>query len=515
MQFNKTAIAAALGALLLQGCATTDSNYSSSSSTSGSDSDRVSALERELEASKMELENERLLRSEIESEAAKLNLATADGPLLPPNAKAGECYARVWVDPTYRTLTKTITTQEASEKVEIIPAKYEWAEEQVLVKEASSELVSVPATYKTVSEQIMVSAAERQWVSDLNSKNPVSQELLTAAKNGGIDIAGSPVNMCYHEHVLPAETRQVSESIQVTPASFTIETNPATYRTVEKQVLVKPASTKLVKVPAQYETYSEQVIDKPAHTTWKKGSGPIQKIDEATGEIMCLVEVPATYKTINRTRLVSAETVQEVEIPAEYETITVRELVSEASENRIEIPATYKTVTRTEVVSEPTFVWHEVHDKSLGADSRTGNKVCLTETAAKYQTVQKQVIEQEAYSREVEIPAVYETRKYRKLVADASEIRTEIPEKTQTISYRELENEGFMEWRSILCDTNVTNDLISSLQRKLNSEGYDAGNPDGVVGQQTMTAVNDYQRDNNLPLDQYLNIETLKHLDIL
>jgi hypothetical protein len=38
--------------------------------------------------------------------------------------------------------------------------------------------------------------------------------------------------------------------------------------------------------PAVYETVKEKVVDRPAYTVWKKGTGPIQKVDYATGEIM-------------------------------------------------------------------------------------------------------------------------------------------------------------------------------------------------------------------------------------
>ena len=67
---------------------------------------------------------------------------------------------------------------------------------------------------------------------------------------------------------------------------------------------------------------------------WKKGTGPIQRIDESTGEIMCLVEVPATYKTISKEVLVSPATTRTVEIPAVYKTVSVRQEVSAASESR-------------------------------------------------------------------------------------------------------------------------------------------------------------------------------------
>lgn len=45
--------------------------------------------------------------------------------LLPPNAKPGECYARIFVPPTYRPETEQVLKRDASERVEIIPARYE------------------------------------------------------------------------------------------------------------------------------------------------------------------------------------------------------------------------------------------------------------------------------------------------------------------------------------------------------------------------------------------------------
>jgi hypothetical protein len=54
---------------------------------------------------------------------------------------------------------------------------------------------------------------------------------------------------------------------------------------------------------------------------WKKGRGPIEKIDAATGEIMCLVEVPATYKVMD-----TPPTTREVTVPAEYKTVKVQKL---------------------------------------------------------------------------------------------------------------------------------------------------------------------------------------------
>jgi hypothetical protein len=221
--------------------------------------------------------------------------------LLPPNAKPGECYARVFVPPAYKTETAQVITREASERVEIIPARYERVTEQVLVREATKKIEVVPETY--------------EWV--------------------------------------------------------------------EERVLVKPASERIVEIPAVYETVKETIVDRPAHTVWKKGTGPIQKVDYATGEIMCLVEVPATYRTVTKTVLktpatsrkdeVPAEyttvrkqvmktpsTTREVTVPAEYKEVTVQKLVSPAEQRRVQIPAEQQSVTNTVVASEGRIEWQPV-----------------------------------------------------------------------------------------------------------------------------------------------------------
>jgi len=240
-------------------------------------------------------------RLEQSSSSPVSNYNIDGGELLPPNAKPGQCYARVHVPAQYQTDSERVLAKAASSRIEVEPARYETIEERVLVKEASSRLELIPARYETV----------------------------------------------------------------------------------EERVLVEPASTRLEEVPAVYGYEEERVLVKPAHTIWKKGRGPIEKVDDATGEIMCLVEVPAEYKTVKRrvekepasTRSVTIpakyQTVQKrvmstppstrsITIPAEYKTVQVRRLVEPPKERRIEIPAEYENVTRRVVVSEGRMAWRPV-----------------------------------------------------------------------------------------------------------------------------------------------------------
>ncbi|WP_199899761.1 peptidoglycan-binding domain-containing protein [Shewanella marina] len=440
---------------------------------------------------------------------------TVESPLLPPHAKPGECYARLWVDPVYRTRSEQVLAKSASTHVEVLPAKYETVQEQVLVSEASSKLIPIPAKYGTKQERVLVSESHRSWHIRPDMTSPkASQDLLDKAQQYGVNLDGTRPGTCYHEHFRPAKYGHEDEQVLLSEASETITTTPAKYRMVDKRVLVKEASSRLVEIPAEFETVSEQVIDKPAHQIWKKGKGPIQRIDSSTGEIMCLVDVPATYKTITKRVLKTPATTREIEIPAVYKTVKVQEQIAAPKETRTTIPAKYGSVSKQVKLSDGEFVWHEVHDRSLSKHSRTGNEICLVEVPAKYKTVNVKTVMTPASYKTVDIPAAYKTVSVQKLVTPAKELTTDIPAQYKTVTSEELVKEGYMEWRSILCETNMTRSRIMDIQRALQSRGYNPGKIDGVVGVDTMMAVNKFQRDNDLPVDELLNIATIKKLGV-
>ncbi len=244
----------------------------------------------------------------------------AESSLYPPNAKPGECYARVLIPEKYETHTEKVLVKEAGERIEVVPAKYRWVQKKVLVKEATEKLVTEPPVYKTVTEKVMVSE--------------------------------------------PGE--------------------------------------KVVTIPPVYETVTEKILVTPAHTEWKKGRGPVEKLDGETGEILCLVNVPpvyktitkkvlktpaqtkvvpipAKYKTITKKVLVKPATTKTVVIPAVYKTIKVKELVQPATIKKIPIPPVYKTVTKKEKVSDPILKWVPVVCKT----NVTGNLVLDVQKALK------------------------------------------------------------------------------------------------------------------------------------
>ncbi|NNG12464.1 MAG: peptidoglycan-binding protein, partial [Halobacteria archaeon] len=264
-------------------------------------------------------------------------------------------------------------------------------------------------------------------------------------------------------------------------------------------------------VPAKYGTETERVLDKPEHTIWKKGTGPITRIDDATGEIMCLVEVPAKYKTIEKRVLKSPVTIKKVEIPAEYKTVRVKKLAKPAQEKREAIPAEYQTIEKRMKVSDAKLSWNQAG--AAGEGKATGKTLCLAEIPAKYKTITKRVLKEKASIKKVEVPATIKTMRMSKLVTPASEKRIPIPAKYETVPKRTKVSSAKLEWRPVLCETNTTKELVTDIQRALQKAGFDPGTIDGVIGSATLRAIDSYQRKNNLAHGG-LTLQTIEKLGI-
>jgi hypothetical protein len=231
-----------------------------------------------------------------------------EAPLLPPNAKAGECYARVLLPAEYSTDTQRVVLREASTKVEVIPAQYETGTEQVLVREASKKLEVVPAVYEDGTEQVLVKPAATKLVEVPATYRTVTEQVLespaqTIWKKGGIASQGGRV-------------------LQTAASGETGE------------VLC------LVEIPAKYKTVTRSVLDQPATTRE--------------------IEIPAEYATVKKRLLKSPPTTREIEIPAEYKTVTVTKLVKPATTRTIDVPAEYQTVSTQKLTREPSLEWHRV-----------------------------------------------------------------------------------------------------------------------------------------------------------
>lgn len=113
----------------------------------------------------------------------------------------------------------------------------------------------------------------------------------------------------------------------------------------------------------------------------------------------------------------------------------------------------------------------------------------------------------------IKVPAEYATVKVQKLVEPAKETRVAIPEEFESVTKTVKKTEGHLEWRQILCETNVTPEVVKKIQDALKDAGVYKGPSDGNLGPGTVTSIVSYQKAKGLVSGQ-LTMETLKSLNV-
>ena len=149
--------------------------------------------------------------------------SAADASATLPNARAGECYAKVVIPAVYKNETTELVVKQAAEKIEVIPAKYEWGTQRVLVKEASKKITPVAATYGTETQRVEVAPAVRKYaVTAKYGSPPASPSNIAAATAAGVNLATAKTGQCFHEHFKPAQYKAVSYTHLTLPTIYSV-----------------------------------------------------------------------------------------------------------------------------------------------------------------------------------------------------------------------------------------------------------------------------------------------------
>jgi murein L,D-transpeptidase YcbB/YkuD len=189
--------------------------------------------------------------------------------------------------------------------------------------------------------------------------------------------AGAKAGECFTRVLYPPQFNEQPVQEVVRPAYEKITYTDPVYEDVQEQVLVREAYTREVAVPALYDTFYEQVLEKPAGKVWKKGRGAQERVDPNTGEIYCLVDEPAVYRTVEKRELKRPAGTRTEQVPAEYTTQTVRKLVKAPQEVRTQVPAEYTTITKKTLASGDSCEYVQV----LCQDNATQSKIHEVEQA--------------------------------------------------------------------------------------------------------------------------------------
>lgn len=256
----------------------------------------------------------------------------------------GTCYKKYFKEAGYETIDENITIQEATEKIEIIPAEYKWTEKEILVTPESKKIVEVPAVYETKEEKILVEPEKTVWKKGSNPTQSVE------GATGEI--------MCLV--TVPAKYKTIKKKVLVSPATTEETVVPAEYKTVKVRELVKEAEVKKIQLPAITETISKVKLASQPEFKWFVDTDNIEEGWKYTGQSICLVQMPAKYKEIEKNVLEEPATVKEVLVPAKYETVKVKKLVAEGKTVKAPIPEEYKSITKRVKVSDSKVTWQRI-----------------------------------------------------------------------------------------------------------------------------------------------------------
>ena len=441
------------------------------------------------------------------------NAASAiDGDDLPP-AKPGQCFTKAFFPAKYTTITERVLASEASEKVQTIPAKYGYTTQKIKVSDGTQRTITLPAQYKTVYSKVMTKPAQKTWRTSLNrNAQEASDTCIQSAAAAGMDVNGATPGTCFYEHYKPAKYQTTTSKILAAEASQKVVAVPAKYRTVTKKILVSNGTERLVKQPAQYKTVKQKIQIAPARTEWKKTKCQDRGCNQS--EVVCLIEIPATYKIVTKRVVAKPVSTRKVTTPPVYKTVHIQELVQPASSRTIAIPAKYKTVTKTSKVTPGKYSWSDASGKNARSRATNQcNRICLTATPAVYNKVSKVVVAKPATTKIVKTPPKYTTVKIKKIVQPAAQKRMVIPATYKTVTKKRKIAEGYAKWVPIVCKSSMTTTTIRKVQEALKREGFYKGPIDSVWGVSSRAATRAYQKAKGLPVAG-LSVATMQSLGV-
>ena len=133
---------------------------------------------------------------------------------LPPDASAGDCFARVLIPDSIETVSERVIDRKASVEIRDIPARYATVQEKHLIRQGATVYKTIPAVYETVTETLEIE---------------------------------------------PGITKTYTKQVVVRPAEIIEETIAPEYETIEVQKLVSPARQERIEIPATYKTVERRI----------------------------------------------------------------------------------------------------------------------------------------------------------------------------------------------------------------------------------------------------------------
>jgi len=211
---------------------------------------------------------------------------------LPPDSTYGKCYAKCKTPDTYETFTRKVLVEDSYVKTTTIPATYQTIDKQVMVSEGGINYKKIPATFKTITEKVLVEP-EKKEVTIIPAKYETHTRKVLVKEETGHWVKKKKDPNCFSKNPedclivcyekIPAQYKNESYEVLVTPEKTVEKIIPAVYTTVSKQVIDQPEKTQEIPFDPVYKTVKEKVMVSP------------ERIKEET--------IPAVYKKVKEKRL--------------------------------------------------------------------------------------------------------------------------------------------------------------------------------------------------------------------
>jgi hypothetical protein len=282
--------------------------------------------------------------------------------------------------------------------------------------------------------------------------------------------------------------------------------------------------------PPETESVTEDVMVRDAHKVKKITPARYEWVEESylvSGGHKVTRHIPATYRTVRETVVESPATVREIDVPARYESRTERVMraperqvwvLSETVDNAyrpggklnwpgkvrtdgdgrvwclMTLPAEFEDVTRTVEVAPAT--------------------VKRIETAPVTRVIERRIIDVPAHDQVVESHPVYGVRKVQKLIEPAREEWIDVPAAYERRKVLRQVGPAKSVWGEVLCLKTTSKAKVARIQSALKAKGYFKGRVDGLMGDRTLKAMNDFQTAKGLP-SGHISIAGLRALGVL
>lgn len=221
-------------------------------------------------------------------------------PLGPPDARPGQCFARVTLPARTETYQEQVLVEGAREEKRVIPARTQTRTKQVVVREERRRTVVEPPVYDTVTETVVVRPGyERTEVTPAQTRR-ITERVVEPPRRVW-KLVRSPLQptviWCLVEE--PGRTRTVSRTVVVKPESVRRTPVAPEYASVPREVLRRPATTREIVEPAVVKQVTTQEVVEPSRVE--------------------VIRTPARYAAVPRTRTLEPERREWVRVLCETE----------------------------------------------------------------------------------------------------------------------------------------------------------------------------------------------------